>query len=118
MEEVCACFGKDDTDMIIAVLVDPADWDLVREALENRKVDNRMTLNLLGQTVLKMKTVEGAGVEVRKFDGIEATCKLSRELVLSKQMFNHHMPWGYNALFSQDTETQCDLQVLNLINNI
>ena len=95
--------------------MDPADWDLVREALDNRKVDNRMTLNLLGQTVLQMKAVEGAAVEIRKFAGIEATCKLSREIVLSKQMFNQHMPWGYNTLFNSDTEAQCDLAVLNLI---
>ena len=88
---------------------------MVREALEKRKVDNRLTLNLLGQTVLQMKTVEGAAVEIRKFDGIEATSKLTREIVLSKQMFNHHMPWGYNALFTSDAETQCDLEVLNLI---
>ena len=97
--------------------MDPADWDVVREALEKRKVDNRLTLNLLGQTVLQMKTVEGGPgpVEIRKFDGIQATSKLTKEIVLSKQMFNHHMPWGYNALFSSDTETQCDLEVLNLI---
>ena len=99
----------------VVVSVDPADWDLVREALDKRKVDNRMTLNLLGQTVLQMKAVEGAAVEIRKFAGIEATCKLSREIVLSKQMFNQHMPWGYNTLFSSDTEAQCDLAVLNLI---
>ena len=96
--------------------MDPADWDVVREALENRKVDNRMTLNLLGQTVLQMKTnEEGASVEIRKFEGIEATNKLTKEIVLSKEMFNHHMPWGYNALFSSDPETPCDIEVLNLI---
>ena len=87
---------------------------MVREALEKRKVDNRLTLNLLGQTVLQMKRVEGE-VEMRKFDGIQATSKLTREIVLSKQMFNHHMPWGYNALFSQDTDTPCDLGVFDLI---
>ena len=97
------------------VLVEPSDWDCVREALENRKVDNRLTLNLLGQTVLQMKTVDGAAVEVRKFSGPAATRRLTREILLSRQMFNHHMPWGYNALFSSDTETQCDLEVLNLI---
>jgi len=96
--------------------VTPADWDVVREALENRKVDNRLTLNLLGQTVLQMKTnEEGAPVDVRKFDGLEASSQLTRELMLSRQMFNHHMPWGYNALFSSHTETSCDLEVLNLI---
>ena len=97
------------------VLVEPSDWDVVREALENRKVDSRLTLSLLGQTVLQMKTVEGAAVEVRKFAGPEATSKLTREIVLSRQMFNHHMPWGYNALFSSDSETPCDLEVFNLI---
>ena len=60
--------------------MDPSDWDLVREALENRKVDSRLTLSLLGQTVLQMKTVEGAAVEVRKFAGPEATSKLTREI--------------------------------------
>ena len=94
--------------------MESADWDVVREALEKRKVDNRLTLNILGQTVLQMRRVEGE-VEMRKFDGIEATSKLTREIVLSKQMFNHHMPWGYNALFTSDAETQCDLEVLNLI---
>ena len=99
---------------MFCISVEPADWDTVREALENRKVDKRLTLNILGQTVLQMRRVEGE-VEMRKFDGIEATRKLTGEIMLSKQMFNHHMPWGYNALFSQDTDGPCDLEVLNLI---
>ena len=86
----------------------------MREALENRKIDQRQNLSLIGKTVLQMKHVEGM-VQIRKFEGIEASCVLSKELMLSKQMFNHHMPEGYNYLFSIETDVETDLNVFNHI---
>ena len=98
----------------ISYLVDPADWDKVGEALEKRKFDERESLNLMGQSVLQMKLIDG-DIHIRKFAGLSATSALCKELILSKQMFNDHMPWGYDHLFSAETEVKIDLNILDLV---
>ena len=53
-------------------------------------------------------------VRIRKFEGMTQTDALSRELRLSKKMFDHHMPWGYSHLFNlNQTEAAPDLTVLD-----
>ena len=68
----------------------------------------------MGQTVLQMKLTDGE-IQIRKFAGLSATSQLCKELILSKQMFNDHMPWGYNQLFSAQTDVKIDLNILDLI---
>ena len=95
----------------------PNEWKKVEEALENHKSDASSNLHLLGHTVLQMQNVEGE-VTIRKYEGLDCTSALSREIRLSKKMFDHHMPWGYSGLFTlNDTETVADLSVLNYITN-
>ena len=105
------------SECLICVSVDPREWAKVEEALENLKSDTSTNLHLLGHTVLQMKN-EGGEVKIRKFEGLDCTSALSREIRLSKKMFDHHMPWGYSGLFTlSDTETLPDLSVLNYITN-
>jgi len=93
--------------------VDPSEWERVDEAVRNRRCHSHREMSLLGQTVLQMKNV-GGEVKIRKFCGLDATDVLSRELRLSKLMFDHHMPWGYTNLFNiSDTEKSPDILVLD-----
>eukprot|EP00092_Neocalanus_flemingeri_P012112 GFUD01013060.1.p1 GENE.GFUD01013060.1~~GFUD01013060.1.p1 ORF type:complete len:497 (+),score=144.47 GFUD01013060.1:175-1665(+) len=87
--------------------VDPAEWDKVREALAGRKVDHSQHLTQLGKTVLQMRNVDGR-MTIKKYSGSEATKKFSQEIRLSKQMYGHHMPWGYSALFQTDATKRGD----------
>jgi len=86
------------------VEVDPAEWETVREALENRKVDHSEHMTLLGKNVLQMKNTGGV-IRIKKYKGLENTKKFSQEIRLSKKMFGHHMPWGYSALFETEAAT-------------
>ena len=93
--------------------VDPKEWERVDEAVRNRRCHSHREMSLLGQTVLQMKNV-GGEVKIRKFCGLDATDVLSRELRLSKLMFDHHMPWGYTNLFNiSNTEKSPDISVLD-----
>jgi len=95
--------------------VDPEEWEKVNEAIRNRRCHSHQEMSLLGKTVLQMKNV-GGEVKIRKFCGIDATDVLSRELRLSKLMFDHHMPWGYTNLFNiSDTEKSPDISVLDSV---
>ena len=86
------------------VEVDPAEWETVRKALENRKVDHSEHMTLLGKNVLQMKNT-GGEIRIKKYKGLENTKKFSQEIRLSKKMFGHHMPWGYSALFETEAAT-------------
>merc|ERR1712025_667090 len=108
---------KDSISRSLSFEVDPREWAKVEEALGNLKSDTSTNLHLLGHTVLQMKN-EGGEVKIRKFEGLDCTTALSREIRLSKKMFDHHMPWGYSGLFTlSDTEPLPDLSVLNYITN-
>ena len=98
-----------------SIHVDPKDWERVNEAVRNRKCNTHQEMSLLGQTVLQMRNVRG-DVRIRKFCGLDASDVLSRELRLSKLMFDHHMPWGYTNLFNMiDTEKSPDVSVLDCL---
>ena len=97
------------------IQVDPEDWEKVNEAIRNRKCHVHQEMSLLGQTVLQMRNV-GGEVKIRKFCGIDACDVLSKELRLSKLMFDHHMPWGYTNLFNVlDTDKSPDISVLDCL---
>ena len=97
------------------IQVDPEDWEKVNEAIRNRKCHTHQEMSLLGQTVLQMRNV-GGEVKIRKFCGIDASDVLSKELRLSKLMFDHHMPWGYTNLFNiLDTDKSPDVSVLDCL---
>ena len=98
--------------------VDPEEWEKVNEAVRNRRCHSHQEMSLLGKTVLQMKNIEGE-VKIRKFCGLDATDVLSRELRLSKLMFDHHMPWGYTNLFNlSDTEMSPDISVLDSLDSL
>ena len=98
-----------------SIQVDPKDWERVDEAVRNRKCHTHQEMSLLGQTVLQMRNVRG-DVRIRKFCGLDASDVISRELRLSKLMFDHHMPWGYTNLFNiKDTEKSPDVSVLDCL---
>ena len=78
--------------------VDPGDWERVDAAVMSRRRDDTQPLCLVGAAVLQMMNTAGQ-VKIRLFRGVENTSVLSSELRLSKKMFDHHMPWGYSALF-------------------
>ena len=80
-----------------ALAVDPTNWKTVEESLSDRVSEN--LLYLMGSTVLQMKNIDG-NIAVDKFEGLDATSHFSSELKLSKKMFDHHMPWGYDSLFT------------------
>ena len=105
-------------DLIFIIFsVNPKEWKKVEEALDNHKSDTSSNLHLLGHTVLQMQNIEGV-VSIRKYEGLACTSALSREIRLSKKMFDHHMPWGYSGLFTlNDSEAVADLSVLNCITN-
>lgn len=95
-------------------IVDPGDWEKIGEALENRKIDTSENLKLMGQIVLQMKIVNGE-IQIRKYDGMESTFQLCKELNLSKKMISDHMPPAYSELFSIETCTDVDLSVFDLL---
>ena len=94
--------------------MDPSDWEKIGEALENRKIDTSENLKLMGQIVLQMKIVNGE-IQIRKYDGMESTFQLCKELNLSKKMISDHMPPAYSELFSIETCTDVDLSVFDLL---
>merc|ERR1712130_1093473 len=61
------------------------------------------------------------GIKMRSFTGPHETEHFSKQIRLKSKMFDCHMPWGYNALFSDygttDKAKSISLKVLNKDNS-
>merc|ERR1711962_727573 len=80
-------------------------WEKVEEALSKIPESHHPPLALTASKLLVIKKdekeEEGAKMKVRSFSGTQETEQFSKQIRLKSKMFDSHMPWGYNALFSE-----------------
>lgn len=97
-------------------------WEKVEEALSKIPESHHPPLALTASQLLVIKKdekeEEGAKMKVRSFSGPQETEHFSKQIRLKSKMFDSHMPWGYNALFSEygvdsDKAKSISLDVLN-----
>merc|ERR1712088_335088 len=85
-------------------MTNPEAWEKVEEVLSSLPRSHHPPLALTAGRLLLMKKnekeEEGAKIKVRSFVGPSETEHFSKQIRLKKKMFDSHMPWGYNALFS------------------
>ena len=91
-----------------------AEWTAIRDAVINSDADCRLRgLEHPAGNVFIFKRNETAVITRRLKDA----SPLSENLRLRAAMFNHHMPWGYNALFlgyGEDGISPDDVEILQI----
>jgi len=96
-------------------------WEKVDEVLSGLPPSRHPPLTITAGRLLVMKKnekeEEGSKIKLRSFEGPHETEHFSKQIRLKSKMFDSHMPWGYNALFSDygttDKAKSISLKVLN-----
>merc|ERR1712037_304066 len=96
-------------------------WEKVDEVLSGLPPSRHPPLTITAGRLLVMKKnekeEEGSKIKMRSFEGPHETEHFSKQIRLKSKMFDSHMPWGYNALFSDygttDKAKSISLKVLN-----
>ena len=56
--------------------------------------------------MLRRETTSSQPLTFTKYEGLGQTDLYAKELRFSTSMFDDHMPWGYNSLFTGKDEMQ------------
>merc|ERR1719500_2132292 len=96
-------------------------WEKVDEVLSGLPPSRHPPLTITAGRLLVMKKnekeEESSKIKMRSFKGPHETEHFSKQIRLKSKMFDSHMPWGYNALFSDygttDKAKSISLKVLN-----
>jgi len=88
-------------------------WKQVEEAVENIPMGSQPRLYQVSKSILVLKRMKD-GISTRVFTNLEETSKFSEKIRFKPSMFDHHMPWSYNALFKDFGENDApDLTALD-----
>jgi len=92
-------------------------WDQVEDATENIPKTEHAELTQVGGNLIVMRKTKDE-MSLTKFSGTEEIRKFSRQIRFKYGMFDDHMPWGYNSLFSKvgtsDAAKAVGLEVLDI----
>jgi len=92
-------------------------WDQVEAAVESIPPSDHPELTQVGRNLIVMKK-DKDDISLTKFSGAENIRKFSQKIRFKYGMFEDHMPWGYNSLFSKfgitDAAKSIGLEVLDI----
>merc|ERR1719250_78282 len=75
-------------------------WDQVEVAVESIPSSDHAELTLVGKNLIVIRK-EKDDISLTKFSGPHNIVKFSEQVRFKYGMFDDHMPWGYNSLFSK-----------------
>jgi len=75
-------------------------WDQVEVAVDSIPSSDHAELTLVGKNLIVIRK-EKDDISLTKFSGPQNIVKFSEQVRFKYGMFDDHMPWGYNSLFSK-----------------
>jgi len=92
-------------------------WDQVEAAVASIPPTDHPELTQVGRNMIVIKKDED-DISLTKFSGPEKISKFSQQVRFKYGMFDDHMPWGYNNIFSKfgitDAAKNIGLEVLDI----